>query len=52
MPKFVAAKHALAAVEGVVLLVDATQGVEAQTLSNVELAKSLNLKIIPVINKN
>ena len=43
--------RALAAVEGAVLLVDATQGVEAQTLSNVELAKFLNLKIIPVINK-
>ena len=43
--------RALAAVEGAILLVDATQGVEAQTLSNVELAKSLNLKIIPVINK-
>lgn len=43
--------RALAAVEGAVLLVDATQGVEAQTLSNAELAKALNLKIIPVINK-
>ncbi|OGF72580.1 elongation factor 4 [Candidatus Giovannonibacteria bacterium RIFCSPHIGHO2_02_43_13] len=43
--------RALAAVEGAVLLVDATQGVEAQTLSNVELARSLNLKIIPVVNK-
>jgi len=43
--------RALAAVEGTVLLVDATQGVEAQTLSNVELARSLNLAIIPVINK-
>ena len=43
--------RALAAVEGAVLLVDATQGIEAQTLSNVELAKSLNLKIIPAINK-
>src|SRR3989338_3240889 len=43
--------RALAAVEGAVLLVDATQGVEAQTLSNVELARSLNLAIIPVINK-
>lgn len=43
--------RALAAVEGAVLLVDATQGVEAQTLSNVELAKSLNLKILPVVNK-
>ena len=43
--------RALAAVEGAVLLVDATQGVEAQTLSNVELAKALNLVILPVINK-
>ncbi|MBI2021227.1 elongation factor 4 [Candidatus Giovannonibacteria bacterium] len=43
--------RALAAVEGAVLLVDATQGVEAQTLSNVELARQLNLAIIPVINK-
>src|SRR3989344_5896848 len=43
--------RALAAVEGAVLLVDATQGVQAQTLSNVELARSLDLVIIPVINK-
>ena len=43
--------RALAAVEGAVLLVDATQGVEAQTISNVELAKGLKLKIIPVVNK-
>src|SRR3989344_5235934 len=43
--------RALAAVEGAILLVDATQGVQAQTISNVELARSLNLKIIPVINK-
>lgn len=43
--------RALAAVEGAVLLVDATQGVEAQTFSNVELARGLNLKIIPVVNK-
>ena len=43
--------RALAAVEGAVLLVDATQGVQAQTLSVVELARSLNLAIIPVINK-
>src|SRR3989338_2975432 len=38
--------RALAAVEGAILLVDATQGVQAQTISNVELARSLNLKII------
>jgi len=43
--------RALVAVEGAILLVDATQGVQAQTISNVELARSLNLKIIPVINK-
>ena len=43
--------RALAAVEGAILLVDATQGVEAQTISNVEIAKSLDLRIIPVINK-
>ncbi len=43
--------RALAAVEGAVLLVDATQGVEAQTISNVELARSLKLAIIPVVNK-
>ena len=43
--------RALAAVEGAVLLVDATQGVQAQTLSNVELARALSIKIIPVINK-
>ena len=43
--------RALAACEGCLLLVDASQGVEAQTLSNFELAKQHNLKIIPVINK-
>jgi GTP-binding protein LepA len=43
--------RALAACEGCLLLVDASQGVEAQTLSNYELAKQHNLKIIPVINK-
>ena len=43
--------RALAAVEGAVLLVDATQGMQAQTFTNVELARSLNLAIIPVINK-
>lgn len=43
--------RALAAAEGAVLLVDATQGVQAQTLSVVELARSLDLKIVPVINK-
>jgi GTP-binding protein LepA len=41
----------LAACEGAVLVVDATQGVEAQTLANTVLAKKAGLKIIPVINK-
>ena len=43
--------RSLAACEGAILLVDATQGVEAQTLSHYYLAKENNLKIIPVINK-
>lgn len=43
--------RALYACEGVLLLVDATQGVEAQTLAHAHLAISLGLKIIPVINK-
>ena len=43
--------RSLAAVEGAVLLVDATQGIQAQTLANLELAKKQNLKIIPVVNK-
>jgi GTP-binding protein LepA len=43
--------RSMEAVEGAVLLVDATQGIQAQTLANLELAKSQNLKIIPVINK-
>ncbi len=43
--------RALAAVEGAVLLVDATQGIQAQTLANLHLAKKENLKIIGVINK-
>ncbi|MFH1578014.1 MAG: translation elongation factor 4, partial [Candidatus Omnitrophota bacterium] len=41
----------LAACEGAVLVVDAAQGVEAQTVANFYLAKDNNLKIIPVINK-
>ncbi|WP_429992927.1 GTP-binding protein, partial [Mycoplasmopsis bovis] len=40
-----------AASEGAVLLVDATQGIEAQTLANVYLALENNLEIIPIINK-
>ncbi|MDR2708583.1 MAG: translation elongation factor 4 [Elusimicrobiota bacterium] len=43
--------RALAACEGAILVIDATQGVEAQTLANTMLAKNANLKIIPVINK-
>ena len=43
--------RALAAVEGAVLLVDATAGIQAQTLANLHLAKKENLKIISVINK-
>ena len=43
--------RALAACEGVVLLVDASQGVQAQTLSNVYMAMEHDLTIIPVINK-
>jgi len=43
--------RSLAAVEGVIMLVDATQGIQAQTLSNFYLAKKQNLKIIPVVNK-
>ena len=43
--------RALKAVEGAVLLVDATQGAQAQTIANVETARSLGLKVIPVINK-
>jgi len=41
----------LAACEGAVLLVDATQGVQAQTVAHLNEASNLNLKIIPAINK-
>ncbi len=44
-------ERALQACEGAVLLIDATKGVQAQTVANLRLAKNLGLKIIPVVNK-
>jgi GTP-binding protein LepA len=44
-------ERALQACEGAVLLVDATKGVQAQTVANLRLAKNLGLTIIPVVNK-
>ncbi len=43
--------RSLAAVEGAILLVDASKGIQAQTLANLNLAQNQGLKIIPVINK-
>jgi len=43
--------RSLASVEGAVLIIDATQGIQAQTLSNFNLALEANLTLIPVINK-
>jgi len=43
--------RSLAAVEGAILLVDASKGVQAQTLANLHLAQQQGLKIIPVLNK-
>lgn len=43
--------RSLAAVEGAILLIDATKGVQAQTLANLHLAQKQGLTIIPVINK-
>ncbi len=43
--------RSLAACEGAALLIDASQGVEAQTVANAHLAFGQNLKVVPVINK-
>ncbi len=43
--------RSLAACEGIILVVDATQGIQAQTLANMQLIKERNLTVVPVINK-
>ncbi len=43
--------RSMAAVEGAILLVDATKGIQAQTLANLDLARKQNIIIVPVINK-
>ncbi len=43
--------RSLAAVEGAILLVDATKGIQAQTIANLELARKQNLIVIPAVNK-
>ena len=43
--------HILAACEGAILVVDATQGVEAQTLANTYMALEHDLELVPILNK-
>ena len=51
LPPFVQVSRSLAACEGALLVVDASQGVEAQTLANVWLALENDLEVIPILNK-